>query len=86
MFYIMNYGISQIPKDIYASTNKYNQNITSWAAPHLIGTYVFLGQAERRIIAAQEQKVLIKQVYEYNFLDVNGSRIVEIESKDMVSN
>ena len=77
----------QPPKDIYASTSLYNQNVSSWAAdPHLIGTYVFLGQAERRIIAAQEQKVLIKQIYEYNFLDVNGSRIVEIESKDMVSN
>tara|TARA_B100000902_G_scaffold129462_1_gene128601 strand:- start:1266 stop:2963 length:1698 start_codon:yes stop_codon:yes gene_type:complete len=77
----------QPPKDIYASTSKYNQNISSWAAdPHLIGTYVFLGQAERRIIASQEQKLLIKQVYEYKFLDVNGSRIVEIESKDMVSN
>lgn len=77
----------QPPKDIYSSTSLYNQNVSSWAAdPHLIGTYVFLGQAERRIIAAQEQKVLIKQIYEYNFLDVNGSRIVEIESKDMVSN
>ncbi len=77
----------QPPKDIYANTNLYNQNVSSWAAdPHLIGTYVFLGQAERRIIAAQEQKILIKQIYEYNFLDVNGSRIVEIESKDMISN
>ena len=77
----------QPPKDIYANTDKYNQNITSWAAdPHLMGTYVFLGQAERRIIASQEHKILIKQIYEYNFLDVNGSRIVEIESKDMISN
>ena len=77
----------QPPKDITASTSKYNQNINSWKAdPHLIGTYVFLGQAERRIMAAQEHKILIKQVYTYDFLDTNGSRIVEIESKDMVSN
>jgi len=77
----------QPPKDIYASTSLYNQNISDWAAdPHLVGTYVFLGQAERRIFAAQEHKILIKQVYEYDFQDVNGSRIVEIESKDMVSN
>ncbi len=40
-----------------------------------MGTYIFLGQAERRIFAAQEHKILIKQVYEYNFLDVNGSRL-----------
>jgi len=77
----------QPPKDIYAKTSLYNKNINSWAAnPHLMATYVFLGQQERRIMAAQEHKILIKQVYEYNFLDVNGSRIVEIESKDMVSN
>ena len=77
----------QPPKDIYASTSLYNQNVSDWAAdPHLVGTYVFLGQAERRIFAAQEHKILIKQVYEYDFQDVNGSRIVEIESKDMISN
>jgi hypothetical protein len=77
----------QAPKDEYASTSKYNQNIIDWNADiHLMGTYIFLGQAERRIFAAQEHKILIKQVYEYNFLDVNGSRIVEIESKDMVNN
>ena len=77
----------QPPKDITAYTGKYNQNVSDWFAdPHLVGTYVFLGQAERRIMAAQEHKILIKQVYSYDFLDVNGSRIVEIGSKDMVSN
>ena len=77
----------QAPKDKFANTQLYNQNAITWAAdPHLIGTYVFLGQAERRIFAAQEHKILIKQIYEYDFQDVNGSRIVEIESKDMVSN
>jgi hypothetical protein len=77
----------QPPKDINADTGKYNQNVSDWFAdPHLVGTYVFLGQAERRIMAAQEHKILIKQVYSYDFLDVNGSRIVEIGSKDMVSN
>jgi hypothetical protein len=77
----------QPPKDVYADTDKYNRNISDWFAdPHLVGTYVFLGQAERRIMAAQEHKILIKQVYSYDFLDVNGSRIVEVGSKDMVSN
>ena len=77
----------QPPKDITATTSEYNTNINSWKAdPHLIGTYIFLGQAERRIMAAQEHNILIKQVYTYDYLDTNGSRIVEIESKDMVSN
>jgi hypothetical protein len=77
----------QPPKDPKADSNLYNQNIFDWKADvHLLGTYVFLGQDERRIFAAQEHKILLKQIYTYDFLDVNGSRIVEIESKDMVSN
>jgi hypothetical protein len=77
----------QPPKDISASTILYNQNTVDWKADvHLIGTYAFLGQSERRIFAAKEHKVLIKQVYTYDYLDVGGSKIVEIESKDMVSN
>ena len=77
----------QPPKDPFADTSNYNQNIFDWKSDvHLVGTYVFLGQDERRIFAAQEHKILIKQVYTYDFLDVNGSKIVEIESKDMVAN
>ena len=77
----------QPPKDLKATTSLYNQNFIDWKAdPHLVGTYAFLGQAERRIFAAKEHKILIKQVYQYDHLDVNGSKIVEIESKDMVSN
>ncbi len=77
----------QPPKDLYASTSKYNQNIFDWKSDiHLMGTYIFLGQDERRLLASQEHNILIKQTYTYDYLDVNGSRIVEIESKDMVSN
>ena len=77
----------QPPKDIQAKTSLYNRNIFDWKADvHLVATYVFLGQDERRIFAAQEHKILLKQAYTYDFLDVNGSRIVEIESKNMINN
>ena len=77
----------QPPKDLRANTSLYNQNIFDWKADiHLLGTYIFLDQDERRVIASQEHKLLVKQIYTYDFLDVNGTRIVEIESKDMVSN
>ena len=49
-----------------------------------MGTYVFLGQDERRIMAADQHNLLITQLYTYEFLDVSGSQIVEIESKDMI--
>ena len=49
-----------------------------------MATYVFLGQDERRIFAAKEHKILLKQVYTYDFLEQAGSKIIEMESKDMV--
>ncbi len=77
----------QPPKDASANTLLYNQNFIDWKSdPHLVGTYAFLSNDERRIFAGKDHKILIKQIYEYDYLDVNGSKIVEIESKDMVSN
>ncbi len=77
----------QAPKDKFANTSLYNKNVIDWNSDiHLIGTYVFLGQDERRILAAKEHNILIKQIYTYNHFDVAGSKIVEIESKDMVCN
>ena len=77
----------QAPYDLKADTSKYNKNITEWNVDvHLMGTYVFLGQDERRVFASKEHKILYKQIYTYDFFDVAGSKIVEIESKDMVSN
>ena len=75
------------PKNKFASTALYNKNIATWKSDiHLIGTYVFLGQDERRILASNEHKILVKQLYTYNFLDMGGSKTVEIESKDMIAN
>ena len=77
----------QAPLDKLANTELYNKNIFDWKADvHLIGTYIFLGQDERRVFAAKTHKLLYKQIYTYDFFDVAGSKIVEIESKDMVSN
>lgn len=75
----------QAPYDVTANTGLYNKTVTDWKADiHLMGTYVFLGQDERRIMAADQHNLLITQLYTYEFLDVSGSQIVEIESKDMI--
>ena len=77
----------QPPIDKLANTALYNKNIFDWKADvHLMGTYIFLGQDERRVFAAKEHKLLYKQIYTFDFFDVAGSKIVDIESKDMVSN
>ena len=54
----------QAPLDIKADTSKYNKNIFDWKADvHLLGTYIFLGQDERRVFAAKDHKLLYKQIY-----------------------
>ena len=77
----------QPPQDVAASESFYNQTRNDWNSDvHLIGTYIFLGNDERRQFAAQPHKMLIKQVKETDYLGMSGSKIVEVESRDLVSN
>tara|TARA_A100001015_G_scaffold313543_1_gene421001 strand:+ start:174 stop:1808 length:1635 start_codon:yes stop_codon:yes gene_type:complete len=77
----------QPPSDVKASLSSYNQTRNDWNADiHLVGTYIFLGQDERRVLAQNEHKILIKQVLSYDFLGVVGSKIIDIESKDLIVN
>ncbi len=52
---------------------------------HLIGTYIFLGEEERRINAKKCHSILIKEQFEWDYLNITGSKRVDIPSKDMVS-
>jgi hypothetical protein len=75
------------PQDISGTLSLYDQTRNDWNSDiHLISTYIFLGQDERRVIATQPYKLLIKQIYEYEHLSVAGTQIAEFDSKDMVSN
>jgi hypothetical protein len=65
----------------------YADKRTSWAADiHLISTYAFLSEDEVKIFASHEQKYLIKEVYEYTYHNVTGSKKVELDSLGMVAN
>jgi len=60
---------------------------TNWAADvHLISTYAFLNEAEMQVFASQDQKYLIKEVYDYSFPNVTGSKRVLLDSLSMVAN
>ena len=54
--------------------------------PHLISTYIFLDEDERQYFAKAEHKILIKQCFQYDFLSVHGSKIIELESNNVISN
>tara|TARA_B100001059_G_scaffold48770_1_gene41748 strand:+ start:18030 stop:19676 length:1647 start_codon:yes stop_codon:yes gene_type:complete len=75
------------PQDISGTLSLYEQTRNDWNSDiHLISTYIFLGQDERRVLASQSYKLLIKQIYEYEQLSVAGTQITEFDSKDMVAN
>jgi len=60
---------------------------TNWAADvHLISTYAFLSEDEMQVFAANHQQYLIKEVYEYSFHNVTGSKKVKLDSLSMVAN
>ncbi|MBU94789.1 MAG: hypothetical protein CL669_04270 [Balneola sp.] len=64
----------------------YTDKRSGWNAdPHLLCTYGFLSEEEVRVFAADEQKYLIKEVHEYNYENVTGSKRVLLNSMSMVS-
>lgn len=64
----------------------YNQSITDWDDDiHLISTYCFLSEDERRVFAVREHDYLIKDVREYKHLNLVGSSTLELDSANLVS-
>lgn len=60
---------------------------TNWAADvHLISTYAFLSEDEMKVFASQSQQYLIKEIYEYKFPNVTGTKKVSLDSLSMVAN
>lgn len=65
----------------------YEDKRTNWAADiHLISTYAFLSDDEVKVFAADQQQYLIKEVYQYEFNNVTGSKRVKLDSLGMVAN
>ena len=91
------YWFLQPPQDISGavvnpSPGQQTQNMAryvkknNWDADiHLMSTYVFLSQEERRVFASKKHTYLVKETYEHDFLNVAGSRRVDIPCRDMVS-
>lgn len=73
------------------TTDKQNHSIygnrrNDWNTDiHLLGTYIFLGEDERRKMAEKSHEILIKEQYEWDYFNITGSRRVDIPSRDMVS-
>lgn len=75
------------PSTNLASSNYTNQTLTWNADIHLLSTYCFLSKSEQELFAAQDQIYLVKDVFEYDFLNVTGTSRVKLQSSTgMVAN
>ena len=82
------YRFLQKPPGIDTSTESdlYENKINLWNADiHLISTYAFLSKDEAKLFASEDQIYLVKEVFEYNFDNVTGSKKVELNSNGMIS-
>ena len=74
------------PPSTSLKQEEYNDLRSIWNADvHLVGTYGFISDEESRIFAANEHKYLFKQVFEYKFDNVTGSKKVQLSTGHLVS-
>jgi hypothetical protein len=68
-------------EDAYSNTtNVWNADV------HLLSTYCFLSPEESKKFAAEDQVYLVKDVFEYNFQNITGTKKVQLTSSGMVAN
>jgi hypothetical protein len=80
------YRFLQTPPNVELDYTNADKRTNWFADVHLISTYAFLTEDESKVFAANDQQLLIKQVYEYKFPNVTGSKKVKLESLSMVAN
>jgi hypothetical protein len=84
-FYMQFYRFLQTPPDEELGLTSYIDQRTNWFADiNLNCTYCFLSDDESTIFAKNEQKYLIKQIYEKPFYNITGANKVDLDSMGMV--
>jgi hypothetical protein len=82
------YRFLQTPPSVNTSveSGNYTNLISNWNADvHLMTTYAFLSKEEAKLFAANDQIYLVKEVFEYKFDNVIGSKTIPLTSNGMVS-
>lgn len=77
----------QQPPNVIIDADKYQNTTSTWNADvHLLATYCFLSEEERQKFALEDQVYLVKDIFEYNFENIVGSKTVSLTSNGMISN
>ena len=85
--YFQMYRFLQAPPSVDLSRDKYTNRMSTWNADiHLLSTYCFLSEEERQKIAMEDQVYLVKDVFEYNFENMVGTKKIKLNSTGMVAN
>jgi hypothetical protein len=81
------YRFLQNPPSPVITSEMYSNKISTWNADiHLLSTYCFLSKEETQVFATQDQVYLVKDVFQYNFENVTGSKKLKLMSNGMISN
>ena len=81
------YRYLQQPPGVDLELTQYPNQVTTWNADvHLIATYCFLSEEERKKIALEDQVYLVKDIFEYKFENIVGSKTVSLTSNGMIAN
>lgn len=80
------YRFLQTPPSSRIYSADYENQIATWNADvHLVSTYCFLSEDEIRKFTSQDQVYLIKNIYEYKYENITGSKRIKVETNGMVS-
>lgn len=80
------YRFLQSPPSVDISPENYPNKTQTWNADiHLLATYCFLSEEERTQFAMEDQVYLVKEVFEYTFENMVGTKKVKLNSNGMVS-
>ena len=81
------YRYLQTPPSDDIRPDKYPNKMSGWNADiHILANYCFLSKEETRTFTGEDQIYLIKDVVEYKYENVAGSKKIKIQTTGMVAN
>lgn len=80
------YHFLQTPPAVVIDRANYPNTSNTWNADiHLLSTYCFLSREETLVFARENQVYLVKDIVEYNYENVTGTKKIKVETSGMVS-
>ena len=80
------YRFLQTPPTGFIRPEDYGTRFLTWNADiHLLATYCFLSKEETQLFAAEDHIYLVKDVFEYKYENVTGSKRIKVTSNGMIA-